>query len=69
MADELHGSRVAFLVANERIQQVERTTPWQVEAAGGEPVLIAPEAGTAQAVDHLEKADTFDAQLEQGVDQ
>jgi protease I len=61
MADELHGLRVAFLVANEGIEQVELTTPWQaVKAAGGEPVLIAPEAGTAQAFDHLETADTFD---------
>jgi protease I len=52
--------RVAFLVANEGIEQVELTKPWAaVKDAGGRADLIAPEAGTAQAVNHLELADTF----------
>ena len=34
-----------------------------MEAAGGQPVLIAPDAGTVQAFDHLDKADTFEATL------
>jgi protease I len=60
MANELSGRKVAFLVANEGIEQVELTEPWQaVVDAGGEPVLIAPEPGTAQAFNHLDKADTF----------
>ena len=60
MTKELDGMRVAFLVANEGIEQVELTKPWAaVKEAGGRPELIAPEAGTAQAVNHLESADTL----------
>ena len=48
-------------MANEGIEQVELTEPWKaVEQAGGRPVLIAPESGTVQAFDHLDKADEFD---------
>jgi protease I len=57
---QLSGKRVAFLVANEGVEQVELTSPWQaVEQAGGEPALIAPEPGTVQAMNHLDKGDTF----------
>jgi protease I len=60
MADELKGKKVAFLVANEGIEQVELTEPRKaLEEAGAETELIAPEAGEAQAFDHLDKADTF----------
>ncbi|MGZ5330480.1 MAG: type 1 glutamine amidotransferase domain-containing protein [Solirubrobacterales bacterium] len=60
MADELQGKKVAFLVANEGIEQVELTEPRKaLEEAGAETVLIAPEAGEAQAFNHLDKADTF----------
>jgi protease I len=61
MADSrLQGKRIAFLVANEGIEQVELTEPWKaVEQAGGAPELIAPEDGEAQAFNHLDKADTF----------
>jgi protease I len=60
MAEKLSGKRIAFLVANEGIEQVELTEPWKaVEDAGGTPELIAPEAGQAQAFNHLDKADTF----------
>ncbi len=60
MADELRGIRVAFAVANEGVEQVELTEPWAaVERAGGQPVLIAPKAGTTQAMNHMDKADTF----------
>jgi protease I len=60
MAEKLNGKRIAFLVANEGIEQVELTEPWKaVEEAGGRPELIAPEAGEAQAFNHLDKADTF----------
>jgi len=62
MAAELNGKTIAFLVANEGVEQVELTSPWQaVEAAGGTPVLIAPEKGKVQAFEHLDKGDTFDA--------
>jgi protease I len=60
MADRLAGAEIAFLVANEGVEQVELTDPWQaVEAEGGRPVLVAPEAGDVQAFDHLDKADRF----------
>lgn len=61
MAEDLKDVRVAFLVANEGIEQVELTKPWQaVVEAGGRPELIAPQSGKAQAFNHLEAADTFD---------
>lgn len=60
MANELQGRRIAFLVANEGIEQVELTEPWQaVQDAGGSPELLAPQPGQAQAFNHLDKADTF----------
>ena len=60
MSDELKGKRIAFLVANEGAEQVELTKPWQaVKDAGGTPVLIAPEGGSVQAFNHLDKGDTF----------
>jgi len=52
--------RVAVLVANEGIEQVELTEPWQaLEQAGAQPELIAPKSGQAQAVNHLDKGNTF----------
>jgi protease I len=61
MADgPLTGRVIGVLTANEGVEQVELTEPWKaIEAAGGRPVLIAPEAGEVQAFDHLDKADTF----------
>jgi protease I len=68
MASELDGKRIAFLVDNEGVEQVELTEPWKaVEKAGGKPVLVAPEEGDAQAFNHLEAGSTFpvDETLEQ----
>jgi protease I len=60
MADNLNGKKIAFLVANEGVEQVELTEPWKaVEAAGGTPELISLEDGEVQAFNHLNKADTF----------
>jgi protease I len=60
MAQELNGRKVAFLVANVGVEQVELTRPWQaVEEAGGTPELLAPDAGEVQAFNHLDKADVF----------
>jgi protease I len=62
MSERIEGKRVAFLAANEGVEQVELIRPWEaVEQAGGEPELIAPESGRVQAFEHLEKSDTFDA--------
>ena len=59
MAD-LTGRTVAFLVAAEGIEQVELTRPWQaLTDAGATALLVSPEAGTVQAFNHLDKADTF----------
>ena len=60
MAAELEGKRIAFVVANEGVEQVELTEPWKaVEKAGGEPVLVAPEESDVQAFNHLDKGSTF----------
>jgi protease I len=60
MADELSGKKIAFLVAQEGIEEVELTEPWKaVKQAGGEPVLIAPESGEVQAFEHLDKSKTY----------
>src|SRR5690349_22376939 len=66
MSSALEGKRIAFLVANEGVEQVELTEPWKaVERAGGAPALIAPEEGEVQAFNHLEAGSTFpvDTQL------
>jgi protease I len=61
---ELAGRRVAFLVANEGVEQVELTDPWQaVEQVGGSPTLIAPQAGQVQAFNHLDRGARFPVQL------
>jgi protease I len=63
VANELSGLRVVFLTANEGVEQVELTTPWQaVKDAGGTPELLAPKAAEVQAFNHLDKGDTFPAQ-------
>lgn len=61
MAENLNGKRIAFLVANEGVEQVELTKPRKaIEEAGANTDLIAPESGKVQAFDHLDKADEFD---------
>jgi protease I len=60
MANELDGRTAAFLIANEGVEQVELTAPWEaLLAVGGTPLLLAPDVGNAQAFNHLDKADTF----------
>lgn len=57
---ELTDKRIAFLTANEGVEQVELAKPLAaVREAGAEAELIAPEAGEVQAFDHLDKADRF----------
>jgi protease I len=59
MAD-LDGKRVAFVTANEGVEQVELERPWKaIQDAGGTPELLAPEGGQVQAFNHLDKGDTF----------
>jgi protease I len=60
MADTLNGKKVAILVANEGIEQVELTEPRKaLQDAGATVELLAPESGEAQAFNHLDKADSF----------
>jgi protease I len=62
MSNELSGKRIAFVVANVGVEQVELTSPWQaVRDAGGEAILVAPEKSPVQAVNGpIEKGDTFE---------
>jgi protease I len=56
MAPQLNGKRIAFLVAQEGVEEIELTEPWRaVEDAGGVPELVAPEGGEVQAFNHLDK--------------
>ena len=60
MANQLQGKRIAFVVANEGVEQVELERPWEaVKQAGGTPELVAPKSGKVQAMNHLDKAGTF----------
>jgi protease I len=60
MTHELQNVRVAFLVANEGIEEVELTQPWRAVAdAGGQPELVAPASGMADTMTHLDHAGRF----------
>jgi deglycase len=62
MAEQLQGKRIAFLMANEGVEQVELTEPLEaVRRAGADADLLAPEAGEVQAFNHIDKGDTFEA--------
>jgi protease I len=57
---ELEGKTVAFLVAQEGVEEIELTKPWQaVKDAGGTPELLAPEEGEVQAFNHLDKGSAY----------
>jgi protease I len=61
MANELQGKRIAFLMANEGVEQVEYFEPRKaVEEAGAEVDVIATESGQVQGFEHLDKAETWD---------
>jgi protease I len=60
MTHDLENTRVAFVVANEGIEEIELLEPWQaVINAGGEPELIAPKRGLVETMRHLDRADRF----------
>ena len=61
MSDRLQGKKIAFLTANEGVEQVELVEPLEaVREAGAEAELLAPEAGEVQAFNHLDKAEAFE---------
>jgi protease I len=63
MAAELQGKRVAFLMTD-GVEQIEYTEPRKaVESAGAEVHVVSLEAGPVQGFNHLDKGDTFTADL------
>jgi protease I len=60
MTDQLQGKRIAILVANEGVEEVELTSPRDaLREAGADVDLLAPEDSAIQAFNHLDKSDTF----------
>jgi protease I len=58
---QLKDKRIAFLMANEGVEQVELTESLEaVRGAGAETDLLAPEAGDIQALNHLDKGQKFE---------
>lgn len=59
-SSQLKGQTIAFLTAQEGVEEVELTQPWEaVRNAGGTPKLLAPESGEVQAFNHLDKSATY----------
>src|SRR3954463_127231 len=59
---DLNGKTIAILTANEGVEQVEYTEPRRaLEDAGATVELLAPEKGEVQLFEHLDKADTVQA--------
>jgi protease I len=60
MSDQLEGKKIAILLANEGVEEVELTSPREaLEEAGADVDLLAPEDGDVQAFNHLDKGETF----------
>jgi protease I len=58
--EPLRGVRVAFIVANEGVEEAELVRPWQaVLDAGGRPELVAPRSGLIETMRDLDRADRF----------
>lgn len=58
---QLAGTKVAALVTD-GFEQVELTGPKQaLEAAGAQVSILSPKGGTVQGFNHVDKADTFQA--------
>jgi protease I len=60
MSEQLQGKKIAILVANEGVEQVELTSPRDaLRGAGADVSLLAPEEDDIQAFNHLDKGDSF----------
>jgi protease I len=60
VTDELRGVRVAFVVANQGVEEVELLRPWRaVLDAGGQPEVVAPSRGLIETMHDLDRADRF----------
>lgn len=54
------GARIAFVVANHGVEEMELVRPWQaVLDAGGQPDLVAPRSGLIETMRDLDRADRF----------
>lgn len=62
MSNELNGKRIAFLVANTGVEEVELTSPRQaLDDAGAQTVLLAPKSETVQAMNgDVDKGGTYE---------
>jgi protease I len=59
MASKLKGKTIAFL-ATDGVEQIELTKPWDdIERAGATPKLVSLKSGRIQAVNGMNKSDTF----------
>jgi protease I len=60
MTHDLAHTKIAFVVANEGIEEIQLLEPWQaVVNASGTPELVAPRAGMVETMRHLDRADRF----------
>ena len=56
----IDGARIAFVVANRGVEEMELVRPWQaVLDAGGLPELVAPRSGLIETMRDLDRADRF----------
>ena len=63
MTQSLKDKRIAFL-ATDGFEQVELTKPWEaIKQAGGTPVLVSPKSGQIQGMNHDDKGDLFDVDV------
>jgi len=60
MSGQLQGKKIAILVANEGVEEIELTSPREaLREAGAEVDLLAPDNDEIQAFNHLDKGETF----------
>ena len=62
MTESLEGKKIAFLTADEGVEQIELESPWEaIKDAGAEVELISPGGDEVQGFEHLDKGKTFEA--------
>ena len=62
MSEQLTGKKIAFLTADEGVEQIELQTPWnEIKEAGAEVELLSPGGGEVQGFEHLDKGEVFQA--------
>ncbi|HEX6116372.1 MAG TPA: type 1 glutamine amidotransferase domain-containing protein [Solirubrobacterales bacterium] len=62
MSESLTGKKIAFLTADEGVEQIELETPWnEIQKAGAEVELLSPGGAEVQGFEHLDKGRSFEA--------